>query len=97
MTDPTTGSLIHFRQYRFVVTLLDDAAYYGIMVYLYDMTGVNRWFLPLAETLASDPLILQALRYGLMFSTMNELRRWLDTWMSTELSTHIESVLSLWT
>lgn len=98
ITDPSTGGLVHVRPYRFAVTLLDDAAFYGLCVYVYDWTGVNRWFLPMAEVLASDPLMLQALRYGLMFASMNELRRWLESMaVSTDASTYIENMMAWFT
>lgn len=79
-----------------VVTLVDDSAYYGLMVYVYDTTGINRWFIPLAEFMASTPVALQALRYGMMFATMNHLRAWLESWgISTELSVYIDQLLNM--
>jgi len=83
------------KPYRFVVTWIDDSAYYGLMVLVYDWTGVNRWFLPMASTLVNDPVYMQALRYGLMFGSMNELRRWLESLdINTDLSHYIERLLS---
>lgn len=92
--DPMTGNALQVKEYRFVVTLMDDAAFYGLMVYVYDWTGVNRWFLPIAATFAEDPVLLQALRYGLMFGSMNEMRRWMESMgITTDLSKYLDGLV----
>lgn len=62
-----------------VVRLLDDGVYYGLMVYLYDYTGVNRYFIPGPDFFMGDAPWMQALRWGLMFGTMQEFRRWFQS------------------
>lgn len=90
-----TTQIQNVKPYRLVVTWIDDSVYYGLMVLVYDWTGVNRWFLPMASTLVNDPVYMQALRYGLMFGSMNELRRWLESLgLSTDLSQYVERLLS---
>ena len=87
--DSTSGSPLLCQERRILVNWLDDAAYLGLMVYLYDYTGVNRIFLPLPELMFSNPVIVQALRYGLLFGSMLELRRWLQCYgIPTELFSH---------
>lgn len=76
--DPTTGTTMHVTPHRFLVTMVDDAAYLGLMVYLYDMTGFKNVFIGLPQVFFSNPFIVQALRYGLMFASMIELRRWFE-------------------
>lgn len=76
--DPTTGNTVHMQEHKMLVTWLDDSAYLGLMVYLYNMTGVSRMFIPLAETFFDNPAYIQALRYGMMFGSMLELRRFLE-------------------
>lgn len=84
--DPQTGSMVHMQEHRFLVNLVDDAAYYGLMVYVFDYTGLNRLFLPLPDFLMDFGEWSQALRYGMLFATMAELRRWLEAWgIKTEL------------
>ena len=92
--DAANSTSMGVKPYRLLVTWIDDSAYYGLMVLVYDWTGVNRWFLPIASTLVNDPVYLQALRYGMMFGSMNELRRWLETTVSTDLSHYINLLLS---
>jgi len=76
--DPTTGTVMHMTPHKFLVTMIDDAAYLGLMVYLYDMTGFKNVFIGLPEIFFSNPFIVQALRYGIMFASMIEIRRWLE-------------------
>lgn len=77
--DPSTGNMLHVSEHRMLVSWLDDAAYLGLMVWVYDYTGFNRFFLPLPELMFSNPVVVQALRYGLLFGSMLELRRWLES------------------
>lgn len=93
--DPQTGTMVHMQEHRFLVNLVDDAAYYGLMIYVYDYTGLNRLFLPLPEYLMDFSEWSQALRYGLLFATMAELRRWLEAWgIKTELFSYwLDTVL----
>ena len=92
--DPSTGNTMHVSEHRVLVSWLDDAAYLGLMVYVYDWTGFNRFFLPLPELMFSNPVIVQALRYGLLFGSMLELRRWLQSMgIHTELfSYYVEQI-----
>lgn len=84
--DPSTGTMLHMTPHRFLITLVDDAAYLGLMVYLYDMTGFKNIFIGLPEVFFTNPFIVQALRYGLMFASMLEIRRWLEAFgLKTEL------------
>ena len=81
---------------RILVNWLDDAAYLGLMVYVYDYTGINRIFLPLPEMMFTNPVIVQALRYGLLFGSMLELRRWLQAYgIPTELFSYYLDRLAL--
>ena len=77
--DPNTGSMVHIEEHKFIVTWLDDVAFLTIGVLGYSYTGIDRIFIPMAEFMSNDPVIFQALRYGLMFGSMLELRRWLET------------------
>lgn len=87
--DPTTGNHVCCQQHQMLVTWLDDSAYIGLMVVLYHYTGIDRIFVPLPNIFFSNPKIVQALRYGLMFGSMLELRRWLEMYgISTELFSH---------
>jgi len=84
------------KQHSFFITFVDDAAYYGLMVYVYDQIGVNRWFLPVAEMMARNPVVLQCLRYGMMFASMNELRQWLEGMgITTDLSSYLDSLINM--
>lgn len=88
-TDPNSGSNLLCLERKILVNWLDDAAYLGLMVYIYDFTGINRIFLPLPELMFSNPVIVQALRYGLLFGSMLEFRRWLQCMgIPTELFSH---------
>lgn len=93
--DPSTGLMLHLSPHRFLVTMIDDAAYLGLMVYVYDATGFKNFFIGLPEMFFSNPIIVQALRYGLMFASMLELRRWLEAFgIKTELvSYYLENLL----
>lgn len=72
-----------------LVRLLDDGVYFGLMVYLYDYTGVNRYFIPGPEFFMGDSAWMQAFRYGLMFGSMQELRRWFEGMgIKTDLVSH---------
>lgn len=94
--DPTTGNMIHMKEHRAFVTLVDDAAYFTLMVIAYDYTGVNRFFLQLPRYMSENPYVVQALRYGLMFGTMTELRRWLEMYgLSTDMSHYLDSILGM--
>lgn len=84
--DPHSGSNVLCQERKILVNWLDDAAYLGLMVYVFDYTGLNRVFLPLPEMMFSNPVVIQALRYGLLFGSMLELRRWLQCYgIPTEL------------
>lgn len=84
--DPATGTMLHITPHNFLVTMVDDAAYLGLMVYLYDATGFKNVFIGLPEMFFSNPVIVQALRYGVMFASMIEIRRWLEAMgIKTEL------------
>ena len=76
--DPTSGATVHSQEHKFLVTWLDDAAYMGLMVYVYYQTGINKIFIPLAPIFATNPVIVQCIRYGLMFASMLEIRRFLE-------------------
>lgn len=84
--DPSTGGMVHVQSHKFVVTMLDDAAYLGLMVYMYDMSGFKNVFIGLPQVFFSNPFVVQALRYGIMFASMLEIRRWLEAFgVRTEL------------
>jgi hypothetical protein len=94
--DPHTGGSILSQERRILVNWLDDAAYLGLMVYVYDYTGFNRVFLPLPEMMFTNPVLVQALRYGLLFGSMLELRRWLQSYgIPTELISYYLDKLAL--
>lgn len=63
-----------------MVRLLDDGVYFGLMVYLYDATGINSYFIEAPDLfgMGMGPWMI-ALRYGLMFGSMMELRRWFES------------------
>lgn len=93
--DPTTGNHIHVTEHKFLVTMVDDAVYFGVMVWLYDQTGVNRWFLAMPDRMRMYPEMMQALRYGAMFASMQELRRFLNMWgLPTEASVWLDALMS---
>jgi hypothetical protein len=78
--DPSTGNMVHVQEHRVLVTFLDDSIYFGLMVMVYDMSGLDTWFISMPEDMIDNPTFMQALRYGLMFGSMIELRRWLEAW-----------------
>lgn len=93
--DPMTGNSLHVSEHRVLVSWLDDAAYLGLMVYVYDWTGFNRFFLPLPELMFTNPVIVQSLRYGLLFGSMLEVRRWLNSMgIRTELFSYYADQLA---
>lgn len=77
VTDPTTGSHHMVQKHEMLLTLFDDSVYLGLMVLLYDQTGVSRFFLQLPSIMAENSRAMQSLRYGIMFGSMFELRRWM--------------------
>lgn len=88
-TDPHSGTNVLATERKILLNWLDDAAYLGLMVYVYDYTGINRIFLPIPEMMFSNPVVVQALRYGLLFGSMLEVRRWLQcAGIPTELFSH---------
>lgn len=92
--DPSSGDYIHMTPWRFMVTLADDAAYFGLMVYMYTAVGVQRIFINERMILESDAM--KALRWGLMFGTMAEVRRWLEAYgLSTNASAYLEAVAKM--
>lgn len=87
--DPNSGANVLCQERKVLLNWLDDAAYLGLMVYVYDYTGINRIFLPIPELMFSNPVVVQALRYGLLFGSMLEVRRWLQCYgIPTELFSH---------
>lgn len=93
--DPTSGNVLHIEEHRGFVSLVDDVAYFTIMVIVFDYTGLNRFFIQLPEIMSDNPYLIQALRYGLMFGTLAELRRWLEEWgLNTDVSHYLDSVLN---
>lgn len=63
-----------------LVRLLDDGVYFGLMVYVFNYTGIDKYFVPGPEFLSMDYAPwMQALRWGLMFGTMQEVRRWFES------------------
>lgn len=72
-------------------TMINDIAYFSLMVWVYDMTGLNRIFIRLPAEMIDNPVILQAVRFGSMFGSMMELRRWLqEMGISTDLTHYID-------
>lgn len=65
------------------------------MVIVFDYTGLNRFFLQLPEAMSNNPYMIQALRYGLMFGTFAELRRWLEEYgLDTDASHYLDTLLN---
>ncbi len=88
--DQTTGNVVHSKEHKVLVTMVDDAAYLTLMVMVYDYTGLNRFFLQLPGAMSMSAYSVQALRYGLLFGSMLELRRWLETYgIMTDLSCYL--------
>ena len=96
--DPTTGSMVFQQQHQMFVTWFEDAVYMGLMVYLFDASGISRIFVPLPDTLGiSNSMLRQVIRYGAYFGTVLELRRWLEmVGISTNITTYITGLLNLW-
>lgn len=91
MTDPTTGAMVHATEHKFPMTWVNDVAYLSLMVWVYDQTGLNRIFIRLPEEMISNPVILQAVRYGSMFGSMLEVRRWLQSLgINTDVTHYID-------
>jgi hypothetical protein len=63
-----------------LVRLLDDGVYFGLLVYAYNYAGIDRYFIP-GPAIGSfgDAPWMQALRWGVMFGTMQEVRRWFES------------------
>lgn len=92
--DPSTGDYVHTTPWRFMVTLVDDAMYMGLVIYIYHATGMKKIFL--TDNMRMESHTMQALRYGIMFGTMLELRRWLDAYgISTNVSQYLESLMKI--
>lgn len=93
VTDPTTGAMLHTTEHHFPMTWINDVAYLSLMVWVYDQTGFNRIFIRLPEEMIDNPVLLQAVRYGSMFGSMIELRRWLQSLgVSTDITHYIDMV-----
>lgn len=93
--DPSTGSQVHLQEHQVLITAFDDAMYLTAMVVVYDYTGINRFFLQLPQVMSTNPYVMQALRYGVMFGSMLELRRWLNSFgINTDASTLLSSLVS---
>lgn len=89
--DPSTGEYMHMTPWKFMVTMIDEAAIFGIMVYAYNYTGMVRIFLP--WNMREEAPWMQALRYGLYFASMTELRRWLEAWgLNTSASAYLDQL-----
>lgn len=76
--DPSSGNMVYMQEHEVLVTFVNDTAFFGLMVLVYDWTGLNRLFLAVSDEMASNPAFVQALRYGMMFGSILELRRWLE-------------------
>lgn len=66
------------QEHRFLVTFVDDSVYLGLMVWVYDATGINNLFIDLRGYNTAP--WMEALQYGLMFGSMLEFRKWLEAW-----------------
>lgn len=96
ITDPATGNHVMVTEHQMLVTLFNDAIYTGIMVLVYDYTGVSRFFLSLPSIMSENSKVMQALRYGVMFGSMMELRRWLTMMgIPTDASTFVQSLIHM--
>jgi len=94
VTDPNTGNHIMTTEHQMLITLFNDAIYTGIMVLVYDATGISRFFLSLPSIMADNGKLMQALRYGVMFGSMQELRRMLVMWdVPTDASSILQSLV----
>lgn len=96
MTDPSTGNHVMVTEHKVMLTLFDDAMYMGLMVLVYDATGVSRFFLSLPSIMSQNSKVMQALRYGVMFGSMMEIRRWLTMMgIPTDASYLLNSILDM--
>lgn len=95
--DSTTGHMMLMQEHKMFVTWFEDATYMGLMVYLFDSTGLGRIFVPLPDMLGlSNSMLRQVLRYGAYFGTILELRRWLEMFgISTHITTYITAFLHM--
>lgn len=92
--DPSTGNHIHMTQHQMLITTFDDSVYMGVMVLVYDYLGVTRFFLSLPSVMMDNGKVMQALRYGVMFASMLELRRWLTMMgVNTDASSFFNSLI----
>lgn len=74
--DSATNHAVHSEEHRFLVTLLDDAVFFGLAVYAFHATGVDRFFVP--GFMGDRATMEQLVRYGLLLGTMLEVRRLLE-------------------
>lgn len=89
--DPTTNEHVISVPHHVPMSWINDVAYLSLMVWVYDQTGLNRVFIRLPEEMISNPVILQAVRYGSMFASMLELRAWLTMLgIKTDLSHYLD-------
>lgn len=89
--DPSTGEYMHSVPWKFLITMADDTVAYGIMVYAYNYTGLVRLFLPF-NTRNEEPW-MTAMRYGLYFASMSEMRKWFEAWgFSTSASAYLDQL-----
>jgi hypothetical protein len=95
--DNSTGNMVFMQQHQMLVTWFEDATYMGLMVYLFDSTGIGRIFVPLPDMLGlSNNMLRQVIRYGAYFGTILELRRWLEMLgISTQITTYITGLLQM--
>ncbi len=83
-------------EHHMLLTLFNDAIYTGIMVLVYDATGISRFFLSLPSIMSQNSKVMQALRYGVMFGSMMELRRWMTMMgILTDASCYVAMVLDM--
>lgn len=83
--DASSGQMLVTQEHRFLVTFIDDSVYLGLMVWIYDATGINGIFIDM-RGMGVAPW-MEALQYGLMFGSMLEFRKWLEAWgVRTDLS-----------
>lgn len=92
--DPSTGSHTLSTIHQVPLSYINDVAYLSLMVWVYDVTGLNRVFVRLPEEMIDNPVLLQAVRYGSMFASMIELRAWLTMLgITTDLSDYLETAV----
>jgi hypothetical protein len=96
INDPSTGTRLMVTEHHMLLTLFNDSVYTGVMVLVYDATGISRFFLSLPSIMARNSQVMQALRYGVMFGSMMELRRWLTLMgIPTDASTLVHTVVDM--